>query len=318
MLRQLRPFNHTLLIPGLLPFDDFSQVEFSSVLSAWLKASVSHAAPYFFYSLVMQLFGYAGTAYYDWASLRVSREHFSEQGFWLCADPIHLSVDVAHVYSLGNAYFDLTLEEAAQYIDYLNQHLPVGCALRLGHHPLQWYLVSDQCYQFEVCPPEGIFGKTLLDKMPQGSDRAVLLALFNDIQMLLYGCDLNHRRRLSGRPTIDALWLWGSGKKIDLNSACPWGQVISNNDIVLELATLNHIDAIPLTGKTDLTILLAQKKATLIVDDQYQFRDLAQKPYLSFSAKWLKYINELYPGNGKKYIQKKLGIWQLWQRILSI
>lgn len=319
MSGQSKLVTSVLVVPGLFKAEDLAQNEFSSVLYSWLKRSQSQESNDFFYPLIMRLFGYDDyITRYDWASLRARHDNLDRGRYWLCADPIHLSVDVAHVYSLGNAYFELTLDEAQAYIDYLNQHLPLGSSLCLGNHPLQWYINLDKYYQFDLFPPDCIFGKTLVDKMPKGPDSAFALSLYNDIQMLLYGCDLNHQRRLAGRPTIDALWLWGAGKKIGPSSNCSWSQVVSNNDIILELAKLNDIDCISLIeNQTDLADLFTQNGSILIVDDRYQFIDSAQKPYHFFSPKWLKNIKELYPGNSKRYVQEK-GVITFLRRVLSI
>ena len=297
MFFKSKSFKRTLVIPGLFQSEDLVQAEGALPLSAWLKKSTAFDAHDSFYALIMQLFGYDDyDVSYDWASLRA--EHC------LCADPIHLNVDVVHVYSLGNTYLDLTLEEAQCYIDYLNPHLPGGLSLRVANNSLEWILVSDTSYQIDVCAPDGIFGKTLMDKMPQGADVAVILSLFNDIQMLLYGCDLNHQRRLAGRPTIDALWLWGAGQKIVPSSHCPWDLIVSNNNMVLELARLNHVKTIKLTDHVDFS---SQDGSILIIDDRYH----------SVSPDWLQSINVLYPGNGKRYVQKR-SLLNLLRQVLLI
>ena len=297
MFFQLKSFNSTLVIPGLFQSENLIQTEGASPLSAWLKTSTVSDAHDSFYQLILQLFGYDNcNAQYNWASLRAPQ--------CICADPIPVNVDIAHVYSLGNTYLDLTLEEAQCYIDYLNPQLPSGLSLQVGDNPLQWHLVTDKNYQFEVCAPDGVFGKTLVDKMPQGPDAGVMLALFNDIQMLLYSSELNQQRRLAGRPTIDALWLWGVGQQIIPSVNCRWDLVISTNDMVLELARLNHVKTLKLTDDVNLSVA---RGSILIIDDRYQ----------GVAPDWLQSVHVLYPGNGKRYVQKR-SLLNLLRQVLLI
>ncbi|PHQ82462.1 MAG: hypothetical protein COB66_00145 [Coxiella sp. (in: Bacteria)] len=286
----------TVVVPNLFESIDSLQVDLAPALARWLKTARFEPASIAFYELIMQLFGYP-QASYNVAQLRAVQDGLAADKLWLCADPLALAIDVAHIYSIGNAYLALTRDEAEAYAAYLNASLPDGIELYVADS-LRWYLsLQTPCHE-DTYEPSAILGKTLVDKMPKGT----LRQLYNEIQMLLHTCDLNQARRRADKPTIDALWLWGSGEQVQPQSSCAWQHVVSNDPIVYALAALNGV---PNNEWSETPLEKARGVAgQLLVDARFQCVDLAEFSYRHFSQGAVRFLETLYPGHGRSYARQ--------------
>jgi hypothetical protein len=296
---------YTVVMPGL--FDTRQRVDKSlaPALSAWLKKSAEDTVSASYYDLLLKLFGYVDRAKPAYlAKLRAISDGLDANAQWLCADPLHLGVDVAHVYSLGNAYLELSIEEVEGYVESINSFLPADIQL-VAPHPLRWYLRLPEPWDITCFYPDDILAKTLLDKMPQGKDRIKAINLFNEIQMLLHDHSLNMQRRSENKPTLDGLWLWGSGESLESAKIDTWDSVKSDDPIVNQLAEINNI---MLTDNLD-----HANGRTLVIDSQYQYIDASEQPFCSFPDYLLAHLKTLYPGNGFSYIKKGL-VRRLWNK----
>ena len=109
--------SYTILMPGLLKSKEQIQRTRAPQLYKWFCKSRHHEVAFSYYPLLLELFHYP-KGDYDLARLRAQVDGLDASAYWLCADPIHLGVDVAHVYSLGNAYFNFSLDDLVRYISH--------------------------------------------------------------------------------------------------------------------------------------------------------------------------------------------------------
>ena len=284
-------YQKTLMMPGLLESRAKLAKNQAPALAAWLRKATERVVAEDYYELLLQQFGYpAGD--YQLAQLRAIADGLDPQRHWLCADPLHLAVDVAHIYSLGNAYLELSMEEVSAVVEDINKLLDNSVRL-VAVHPLRWYLELTEEWHFSCVSPQQLLGKTLVDKMPEGRDALPVKSLFNEIQMLLYGHEVNQQRRQQQRPTLDGVWFWGAGKPLAPLTTCDWDGVISDDPIVCELARLNNICLYSEADKPRGKILL--------VDVQYQFQDVADVHYAKFEFNRLANVKRLFIGNGLAY-----------------
>ncbi len=281
---------HTLVLPGVIQSRDQAGANCTGELAKWLARSKEERVCASYYDLLLTFFHYP-LQRYDFANVRAQFDGLDSQAHWLCADPIHLGVDVAHIYSLGNAYLDFCPDELTEYIDTLNQYLPSGLEL-VAPHPLRWYLKLEAKWDIECAYPDEILAKTILDKLPRGKDARHAITIFNELQMLLHEHPCNRRRRQQGEPTLDALWLWGAGKSLPRQSGLAWDCVQSNDALALALAKHNHIN------DTDLTQSVSGN--VLFIDTRYLFQDASEARHCVLN----KSVHKIYIGNGLAYRKK--------------
>ncbi len=201
-------------------------------------------APLGFSSLLCQLFGYPAEVY-DAPTLCAAYEGLPARAMCLYADPVYLLVDRAHVYGLGRAYADLSLNEAQEFADYLNSQLQ-GVEVTVSPSG-QWYVRSDRVLNVRCYEVEEIMAHSLIDRMPRGEDAGFLVGVYNQIQMLLHDCHLNKLRVLQGKSSIDALWFYGGGMSLKKIKPSRWKAVITTQVFAQALARLNDIPCIKIS-----------------------------------------------------------------------
>lgn len=271
-------------------------------LAKWLRRASEHQVNEDYYALVFEQFGYPADDYHL-AQLRAVADGLDPQRQWVCADPLHVAIDVAHIYSLGNAYLALTEAEVTDLIASINELLD-GKLRLVAPHPLRWYLELPEPWQFDSVSPHLLLGSTLVDKMPTGKHARSVKKLFNEIQMLLFDHEINQQRRARQQPTVDGVWLWGVGKTVLPIAHSQWDAVVSDDPIVCELARINNIQ-IDTESKT-------QYKQVLLIDTQYQFQDAADLTPADLTADCLAGAEQLFIGNGLMY-----GYRPWWARLCN-
>lgn len=284
----LQTSKQTLVIPGLLKSRRDLSFQQAPALAKWLKRAAERQVTADYYELLLQLFGYP-LSRYDLAQLRAKADGLDPTQHWLCADPLHVGVDVVHVYSMGQAYLNITEAEVQELTESLNAYLSDDCYL-IAPHPLRWYLRIPEAWQFDWVSPEQVFGKTLRDKLPQ---HPRVKQLFNELQMLLHDHPVNMQRRHQQLPTIDALWLWGSGQSLPPRSPL-WNAVMSDDPVVVGLAQLQGIPCIASEAQL-------ARESVLHVNTQFNDLDASDICYDQFQSNSLQQVQMIYIGNGLAY-----------------
>lgn len=150
-----------------------------------------------------------------------SGEADAAQGWWLCADPIHLRLAQEQVFAAGGEALALDAGEAKQLVAALNRTFA-----DIGHFhaatPERWYLRLNRPQPFPAPPASTVSGRRLGAQLPKGKEFAPLLSFLIEAQMLLHSQPANRQREERHQVTANSLWLWGGG---ELAAASP------NNDI---------------------------------------------------------------------------------------
>lgn len=140
----------------------------------------------------------------------------AREGVWLCADPIHLRLHQEEIIVADSRELALTEEETLELAAGLNAHYQ-GEARFHPVSPGRWYLElttewADEL-PWDVLPPlSAAAGRRLNLPRPGELASRRLLALMNEIQMLLHSAPVNEARGERGQATINGLWLWGPGQ----------------------------------------------------------------------------------------------------------
>ena len=188
---------------------------------------------------ILEAFGYP-PGQYDLASLRAQFDGLAADRHWLCADPINLLLDVGRAYSLGGAELQLSALEIEAYLAFLNEQLPTGFQLQAAQ-PTRWYLQLTDAWQIDCVAVDAMTGANVIDRLPKGQDYLKALQLFNELQMSLHTFALNQSRIEQGKPSVDALWFWGSGQPLVALKRCQWRTVYSEHWLGKVLARLNGV-----------------------------------------------------------------------------
>lgn len=130
-------------------------------------------------------------------------------GFWLCADPVHLQLQQSQVNLLANVA--CTAEEAAAVSQSLNEHFAQDGLSFFAPQPQRWYLRTSQMSEVRLTSLRVAKGHDVKPYQPQGKDALRWKRVMNEVQMLLHTHPVNLAREVNGQLSINSLWLWGAG-----------------------------------------------------------------------------------------------------------
>lgn len=161
-----------------------------------------------------ELFGLEKKADADYpvaAISRLSDDNQPPEGFWLRADPVHVSADRDGLILLDATRFRLSQHDALALAAEVNRVLePRGMQLEVPV-PYRWYIRLSEPQHLITTPIERVVGKDVLPFMPGGDDRIAWIQLMNEIQMTLHAAELNQQREQEKQLPINSLWFWGTG-----------------------------------------------------------------------------------------------------------
>ena len=103
-------------------------------------------------------------------------------------------------------------------------------------------------------PPHDISSQSIEDRLPQGEGSEELIALMNSSQMLLATHPVNNRRIERGELPANSIWLWGQGKRPQMETYQTLyglqGGVISAVDLIRGLGVCAGLEIIEVPGAT--------------------------------------------------------------------
>lgn len=202
----------------------------------------------------------------------------SHDGYWLCAEPVHLVADQDKVYLAACAdTLAVTAEEAATLAAEFNAlYRDDGWQLYVPV-PTRWYLRLPQAWQLHAAPPQEALGCDVHPLLPQGRDGLRLVAALNEIQMLFHGNVVNAQRSHAGLPTINSLWLWGGAVMPEVS--VPWQRMQGDNCLLRGLAARAGM---PCATSADTVSWMQGAGSGVVVFDGYQ-DDLTQLEQIWFA-----------------------------------
>ncbi len=127
---------------------------------------------------------------------------------WFCADPIHLHIERDRLMLLDPYTFPLGKQESQEFCAQLNAHFEEAGMFFFASTPSQWVVGLNARPRLETIPLQRCVGRSIENHLPQGEDRQVWLALFNEVQMVLHDCALNQAREVRGERSVSGVWFW--------------------------------------------------------------------------------------------------------------
>ena len=130
---------------------------------------------------------------------------------WLRADPVHWRVMRDRIV-LDRAVTDLTRLEAETLTRAIADHFGSRLSPR-AVCPARWYLESATAPALETTPLASAIGRDIGPLLPLGEAARPYRAMLNEVQMLLHDHPVNTDREARGLLAVNAIWLWGGGKR---------------------------------------------------------------------------------------------------------
>jgi len=206
----------------------------------------------------LEIFGYDSRVHYtgrsplEAASMGVD---LGPDGIAFRLNTIHRDGDTLVDYSAGH----ISTEESRELVE--------AIAAELGRDDLRFYpgvgyrhlLVYDNGPEELVSyPPHDIMGQSIEKHLPSGAGQELIRELMERAEPILQASAVNKKRAANGETTANAIWLWGSGRALKLDSLESKygfkGGVISAVDLVRGIgksAGLRVIDVPGITGYLD-------------------------------------------------------------------
>lgn len=161
----------------------------------------------------------------------------NDAGWWIRADPVHLSPQGGGLILSGNELLDLSQEEALRLVAELEEVFTPDRGRLEAPRPHRWYLRPAVPTRIRTHSVDEAWGKDINDYLPDGPDSRFWHTLLNEVQMLLHSSPLNAERERRGRPPVNSLWFWGGGPLPQVRRAA-WAGVWSSEPLALGLAQL--------------------------------------------------------------------------------
>ena len=152
----------------------------------------------------------------------------AEEFYWLRADPVHLQLQRAQMNL--HAGVMLSVDEAAQLCDSLNQHFAGEHFKFFAPHPQRWYLRLDAAPDLVTHSLTQVAGKNIRPYLPSGADALYWNGVMNEVQMLLHEHAVNTVREARGEVVINSVWLWGGGGAQTLLQR-PFARVVGDSQL---------------------------------------------------------------------------------------
>lgn len=168
----------------------------------------------------------------------------SDDGHWLCADPVHLRFHHERIVLADAGAFELDDDETAALIASLNaEFADVGRFHAATAR--RWYLRLNLAVNQKFPPISTIAGRRLDGEITDKN--GPLTRWLNEVQMFLHGHPVNERRQAAGKPAVNSLWLWGGGSLPELPRP-GYSTVCCDNPLASGLAAACGLPTRPCTG----------------------------------------------------------------------
>jgi len=187
-----------------------------------------------------------------------------DDGFWICADPVHLQVDRDALILVEATRYELRQPEARALLETLNQHFDRAALHFSAPTPQRWYARLAQSPAIETVPVHEAAGRNVDALLPRGEQALFWHRIFNEIQMLLHEHPVNQAREERGLPAINSVWFWGAGI-LPAHANGNWSHIWTSDPLSRGLALLAKIDSDDVPGDLAQWLVLARDGSHLVV-----------------------------------------------------
>jgi len=213
MVREL-----TLWIPGLAGPERgaalaFEGLELGALAQLYARGTRREQPRQEAESALAQAFGLDGGDDVPLASLALLGETGERHaGYWLRADPVHLSAGIDRMVMGGPSALAISAAEAQALCAEIAVEMAEEGLRPQAFSPSRWYMSWPAAPRVRFSPLPMVIGADLYPHMPEGEHALAWRRLINHAQMVLHASPINAARREAGRVEINGLWFWGGGE----------------------------------------------------------------------------------------------------------
>jgi hypothetical protein len=249
-------------------------------------------------------------------------------GYWLRADPVclHLRRDQM----ILQAGLDLGMEEAGQLCSSLNAHFDGTGMHFLAPHPQRWYVRLDSAPDMQTTPLAAVTGRDVHPHLPGGKDALHWHGVLNEVQMLLYGHQVNQAREAAAKWPANSIWLWGGGFAPGRLPG-KYGRMIGDGDLAPAFASVagivyQSLDPVTLreiVPDEQVLIVVEGLNRAIQMEDFQGWRERLQALELNLAAPLLQALQAgkasgvtldvMQPGAATRFTVTRPDIWKLWR-----
>jgi hypothetical protein len=160
-----------------------------------------------------------------------------EEAYWMRADPVHLRLDNAQMILQTNV--SLSMEEAQQLCEFLNQYFSESGMKFFAPHPRRWYVRLAEDPQLKTRSIYQVEGRDSRFYFPTGYAALKWHGVINEIQMSLHGHPIGQACEARGGLPVNSIWLWGGGRAAPLTQ--PFTQIASDSELAKAFAHVSKI-----------------------------------------------------------------------------
>jgi hypothetical protein len=197
---------------------------------------------------------------------------------WARADPVHLRLMRDRLVLVPNEAFAVSDEEASALCEALNRHFAGSLELR-AFDARRWCVRLREDFGAQHTAPLELAGRDADLGQPAGEGARRWQALLTEAQMVLHAHEVNVAREQRGEPTLNSLWLWGTGA-LPRELARKWRTVAAAEPLALGLALLSGARprGLPASADAWLEALPQEGRHLVVLDALRTARALSQEP----------------------------------------
>ena len=190
----------------------------------------------------------------------------SGEEFLLCADPVHLRVDMNQVVLLDSSQLELKEEESEILIKLFNDHFDSEGFQLEADTVDQWLLRLDMPQSLLTQTLREVRGNDINSYLPSGERAMYWQGILNEIQMLYHNTKVNRMRESSGALSINSLWFYGAGRLPEIPKN-DWSSLWTQDTLAYGLSLLAGVDVQPLPAGLDRLLIQSPRGTHLICLD---------------------------------------------------
>ena len=183
------------------------------------------------------------------------------------ANLVTLENNIMKDYSAGH----ITTEEAAELMKLLDT--TIGAENLRFYHGVSYrnlMIWRGGKYQMKTTPPHDIIGQEYIPYLPHGDGSETISTIMEQTRNVLQNALVNRKRVASGKLPANAIWLWGQGKNLDIDTIEEKyglkGNVISAVDLIKGIGIAAGLQPIFVPGATGYIDTNFRGKANAAID----------------------------------------------------
>jgi len=248
-----------------------------------------------------------------------------DRSYLLRADPVTLRPDLSRVVMTGFGYADYEAQEQQEVGETIRAVLLAEGMNIASEQDGRWTIALERALEFTFPSLQQALGMDAAEVLPDHPQARSWRRLMNEVQMALYACPVNQRRREQGRQEINSVWFWGGGGLPEPTTSLVERAVYSDHPVSKGLALLNSCRLDGLEKLAD-GLPGGDQATDLMIDWTPQQGDLLSqlRQVESLAAVLLDRISHnkmqagIVVGNGSAWHVSRVSTLRFWQRKIPV